>query len=189
MTRNIFSPSFIVILFFLLCVTTSCENPRKGSQKKYSLEQINTGKALVAQGKCGFCHTPVIDNSSAPPKLLSGHPSDYELPDIPNTPVGSQQWMEFMANLDSTVWVNEEGLVYSANITPDEETGIGLWTEEMFINTMRTGKHPGWKRELRKPMPWLELSTLTNEQLTAIYAYLMSIEPVDNRVPDPIRIK
>ena len=151
------------------------------------------GEALVLEARCSFCHTPGIETEgvkdSESSRLLSGHPSDYKLPEIPNVPVGSQQWLEFMANLDSTVWVDDETVVFSANITPDKKTGIGEWTEEMFINTIRTGKHPGWRKDLRKPMPWLEYSRLTNEQLIAIYAYLMSIKPVNNKVPEPIKLK
>ena len=94
-----------------------------------------------------------------------------------------------MNNLDSTVWVDEDSVVFSANITPDKKSGIGKWTEEICINTIRTGRHPGWKKDLKEPMPWLEYSKLTNEQLTAIYAYLMSIKPVNNKVPEPIKFK
>ncbi|MGI9535266.1 MAG: diheme cytochrome c-553 [Thermodesulfobacteriota bacterium] len=151
------------------------------------------GEALVMEGRCNFCHTPAIvskeDKVLDSSNILSGHPSEYKLPEIPNVPIGSQQWLEFVANLDSTVWAGENFVVFSANITPDNKTGIGKWTEEMFINSIRTGKHPGWKKDLKKPMPWLEYSRLTNEQLSAIFAYLMSIKPVSNKVPEPIILK
>ncbi|MGI9534089.1 MAG: diheme cytochrome c-553 [Thermodesulfobacteriota bacterium] len=151
------------------------------------------GEALVMEGRCGFCHTPLVETIkgeiSDNPKYLSGHPSDYKLPEIPKVPFGSQQWLEFISNLDSTVWVNEDSIIFSANITPDEKSGIGTWTEKMFINTIRTGKHPGWKRDLKKPMPWLEYSRLSNEQLTAIFSYLISVKPVYNKVPEQITLK
>ena len=103
--------------------------------------------------------------------------------------LGSQQWEEYVANLDSTVWIAGNKIVFSANITPDKKTGIGTWSEKDFINTIRTGIHPGWKRDLNKPMPWLEYAKLSNEQLTSIYAYLMALQPVYNKVPSPITIK
>ena len=62
---------------------------------------------------------------------------------------------------------------------------MGIWTEEMFLNAMRTGRHYGVSRDILPPMPWRSLSKLTDEDLKAIYAYLRSIPPVKNRVPDP----
>ena len=38
---------------------------------------------------------------------------------------------------------------YAANLTPDINTGIGIWTEEMFVKAMRTGRHMGGGRDLR----------------------------------------
>lgn len=184
---------YILVLSLAPYLFVSCEQPPDKSKKKYSTEQINKGETLLLEARCGFCHTPVIETSngkvSDTSKRLSGHPSDYKLPEIPRTPVGSQQWLEFLTNLESTIWADEDGVVFSANITPDNDTGIGKWTEEMFINTIRTGKHPGWKKDLKKPMPWLEYSKLSNDQLISIYAYLMSIKPVYNKVPEPITFK
>ena len=46
------------------------------------------------------------------------------------------------------------GTVYSSNITPDQETGIGAWSEANFIQALRTGKHLGGGRDILPPMPW-----------------------------------
>ena len=182
--------SYKIYIFSLITISilaTSCDQDKKAV---FSEEQITAGKNLVMEAKCNFCHTPYTDTEIGnSEKLLSGHPSESNIPDIPNVPVGSQEWLEFVANLNSTVWIDGNTVVFSANITPDKETGIGKWSEETFITTLRTGKHPGWKRDLKKPMPWLDYATLSNDQLTAIYAYLMSIEPVNNRVPDPVKFK
>ena len=173
---------FLSIL--IITSTVSCKNISDKTQ--YSQQQVQTGETLVAQGKCNFCHTPddAIDG-----KILYGHPANDKIPKIPNVPFGSQQWEEYVANLDSTVWIAGDKIVFSANITPDKKTGIGTWSEEDFINTIRTGTHPGWKKDLNNPMPWLEYAKLSNEQLTSIYAYLMSLQPVNNKVPSPITIK
>ena len=188
-----YSIFFFVFLFLTFFLSTACDLISKKPEKKYSAEQISRGEVLVMEGRCNFCHTPSIeygeDKVSDTSRMLSGHPSDYKLPEIPNAPLRSQQWFEYMSNLDSTVWVNEEGIVFSANITPDEETGIGSWTEKEFIITIRTGKHPGWKRDLKKPMPWLDYSKLSNDELISIYAYLNSIKPVKNKVPESISFK
>ena len=78
------------------------------------------------------------------------------------------------------------GVSYSANLTPDDETGLGKWTEKTFIDALRTGKHLGKGRPILPPMPWQGIGTATDSDLKAIYAYLRSIKPLKNAVPDPI---
>lgn len=178
----------LFLSIFIIFFTVSCGNNTNNPQ--YSKQQIQKGETLVMEGKCNFCHTPeVAPDDDDNGKILYGHPAQDKIPDIPRVPAGSQQWMEFVDNLDSTVWIAGNKVVFSANITPDKETGIGNWSEDDFINTIRTGKHPGWKRELNKPMPWLDYAKLSNEQLINIFAYLMSQQPVKNKVPEPITIK
>ncbi|NIP31842.1 MAG: c-type cytochrome [Candidatus Dadabacteria bacterium] len=182
----------IIIIIFTTFILTSCNNLYKDSNK-YSQQQVERGKALVMEARCGFCHTPYIEeidsNKTETTKEFSGHPSDYQFPELPKVPIGSQQWLEFMENLENTVWLNEDSIVFSANITPDKETGIGTWTEEMFVNTIKTGKHPKSNKFLNQPMPWAEYSKLTNEEISSIFAYLMTIKPVYNKVPEPLKIK
>ena len=78
------------------------------------------------------------------------------------------------------------GTSFAANITPDNATGIGGWTAEHFIKTMRTGKHLGIGRPLLPPMPWFDIAVLNDADLKAIYVYLKSMKPVQNAVPAPI---
>jgi hypothetical protein len=73
---------------------------------------------------------------------------------------------------------------YAANLTSDENTGIGIWTEEMFFRAMRTGKHMGQSRPIMPPMPWPGIGQMTDDDLRAIFAYLKSTPPVVNHVPD-----
>jgi cytochrome c553 len=63
---------------------------------------------------------------------------------------------------------------------------MGNWTEAGFIRGMRTGKHKGALREILPPMPWKAVSKLTDDDLRAVFAYLQSIKPIQNKVPDPI---
>jgi hypothetical protein len=93
-------------------------------------------------------------------------------------------WFATTAGL--TAWSGPWGISYAANLTPDTNTGLGIWTEEMFIRAIREGKHMGYGRDLLPPMPWQYFSELTDEDLKAIFAYLRSIPPVQNRVPDPV---
>ena len=78
------------------------------------------------------------------------------------------------------------GVSFTANLTPDKETGLGSWTEEMFIATARTGRHQGKGRPVLPPMPINILNALGDEDLRSIFAYLQSLAPVKNRVPAPV---
>jgi hypothetical protein len=77
---------------------------------------------------------------------------------------------------------------FAANLTPDKETGIAEWTEQLFIQMARTGKHQGQPngRDILPPMPWFNMKDLTDADLKAIWAYLRSIPPVKNQVPLPV---
>jgi len=76
------------------------------------------------------------------------------------------------------------GKFYTRNLTPDAETGLGKWQENEFVQAIKTGKHLGVGRPIMPPMPWPAYRNLTDTQLRAIYAYLRSIPPVKNKVPD-----
>jgi hypothetical protein len=92
----------------------------------------------------------------------------------------------YLATGDLTAWVGPWGISYTANLTPDEPTGIGMWTEEVFIKALRTGKHMGIGRPILPPMPWPDFAKATDEDLKAIFAYLKSLPPIRNQVPDPV---
>jgi mono/diheme cytochrome c family protein len=144
------------------------------------------GEYLVRLGGCTDCHTPkkvtergVEDDMS---RFLAGHDDRVKLPPPPSLPAGP--WSAVTAGL--TAWSGPWGVSYAANLTPDVNTGLGIWTEEMFFKAMRMGKHYGAGRDILPPMPWQNLSRLTDDDLRAIFAYLRSIPPVRNRVPDPV---
>ena len=68
-------------------------------------------------------------------------------------------------------------------MTPDRETGIGDWTEAQFRRALVEGIRPD-NRPLRYPM--VPFRGLSDEELTALYAYLRSIPAIRNHVPAPI---
>jgi hypothetical protein len=72
------------------------------------------------------------------------------------------------------------------NLTPDQNTGLGIWTEKMFIDALRKGRHMGVSRPILPPMPWEAFRNLTDNDLRSIFAYMRSIPPVHNRVPEPL---
>ena len=75
--------------------------------------------------------------------------------------------------------------VTAPNITPDKETGIGNWTDDQIKTLMTTGKNPNGV-QVAEIMPTAFYPILTPSDLNAIVAYLRSLPPVKNKVPDPI---
>jgi hypothetical protein len=89
---------------------------------------------------------------------------------------------------DITSFVGPWGISYAANLTPDSATGIGAWTEDVFMKTLRTGKHLGMEngRPILPPMPWEFIGKMTDEDLSAVFAYLRNLPAISNRVPAPV---
>jgi mono/diheme cytochrome c family protein len=73
--------------------------------------------------------------------------------------------------------------VYASNLTPDAATGIGKWTPQQLFDSLRLGKDPAGGY-LAPPMPWPGYRDLTDQDLWAIVAYLRSVKPVSNHLPD-----
>jgi mono/diheme cytochrome c family protein len=145
------------------------------------------GEYLVTAMGCGDCHTPWRFGPNGPEpdmeRQLSGHPADLVVPPPP-APAGP--WVGAVTGT-FTAWAGPWGITYSQNLTPDPETGVaGTYTEEQFIMTIREGKKQGRGRALLPPMPWPAIRTLTDEDLKAIYAYLKTLKPIRNKVPDPV---
>ncbi|MBP7147092.1 MAG: c-type cytochrome [Acidobacteria bacterium] len=170
-----------VLLLTTLCV--ACQ--RAGASAPAGASRIERGKYLVTLGGCHDCHTPMKLGQSGPEldmaHMLSGHPQDLAMPPAPplQAPWG---WAGAVTN---TAFAGPWGVSYAANLTPDEESGLGVWTDEMFIKAMRTGRSMGAGRPILPPMPWHALGQATDEDLAAILAYLRTIPPVRNVVPKP----
>jgi len=77
----------------------------------------------------------------------------------------------------------EEFTVYAPNITMDVETGIGSWSDEEIIVAIRDGQRPDGSL-VRPPMPSPFYRTMSDNDARAIVAYLRTIEPVKNVVPE-----
>jgi mono/diheme cytochrome c family protein len=149
--------------------------------------QIERGKYLVTVGGCNDCHTPLKMGPKGPEpdmdRMLSGHPESFPI-ESGATPA-SDRWM-MTAAATGTAFSGPWGVSFTANLTPDQNTGLGIWTEDMFIKALRTGRHMGASREILPPMPWFNYGQMTDEDLKAVYAFLRSIRPIHNRVPTPL---
>lgn len=122
-------------------------------------ELVERGKYLVTIASCTDCHTP-------------GH--FLGKPDMTRYLGGSEVGFEIPGT----------GVFYGPNLTPDEETGLGRWSERDIVTAIRTGMRPDG-RMLAPVMPWPALAELTDPDAAAIAAYLKSLPLVSNKVPGP----
>lgn len=118
------------------------------------------GKYLTTIAGCKFCHTPVERGSPVPGReFAGGH--------------------EFAGGAMRVV---------SYNLTPDNDTGLGTWTEEQFLKKFHDYEEyaekgpPPATPENWTVMPWLAFSQLEPSDLKAIFAYLKTVPAISNAV-------
>lgn len=150
-------------------------------------DDVARGSYLVKIMGCNDCHTPWTMTERGPEpdmaRQLSGHPQSEIITKAPALGAGPWVWAGSGTN---TAFAGPWGVSFTANLTPDDETGLGKWTEESFIAAIRTGKHEGQGRPILPPMPWPMYRNATDADLRAVFAYLQSLPPIQNRVPLPI---
>jgi hypothetical protein len=151
------------------------------------ISKVERGRYLVTGAGCNDCHTPLVMTPSGPAldktRVLAGHPEQIVMTPVPALPPGP--WAIVGAATD-TAWAGPWGTSFTANLTPDRETGLGTWTEQNFIDTIRKGRQMGTGRPLLPPMPAAMIANFSDEDLGSIFAYLQSLPAVKNRVPDPV---
>jgi hypothetical protein len=183
-----FDKMTVGVAALIACVLAPQIAHAQGSSGK---AQLKRGEYLVTFGGCHDCHSPKVMTPNGPgpdkTRLLSGHPADAQLPPLPLGVIGPapNQWTA-ITNSHLTAWVGPWGTSFAANLTPDKATGLGGWTAEQFIKTMRTGKHLGVGRPILPPMPWPDIAVLNDADLKAMFTYLKSLKPIENPVPAPI---
>jgi hypothetical protein len=131
-------------------------------------DRVHYGERLVAIGSCQGCHTEEVRGQPVVGKEFAGG-SKFEMPGL--------------------------GTVFSANITPDIDTGIGKWSEEFFLKKFYDYKdyveHGSPKTtgpEQFTVMPWLSFAQLTPQDLGAVYAYLKTVKPLRNSVETHLKM-
>ncbi len=148
---------------------------------------VERGRYLVTAMGCNDCHTPWKMGAKGPEpdmsRMLSGHPQGLSLESPPV--ISPASGWGVVGSSTMTAWAGPWGISYAANLTPDEETGVGAWTPEVFIKAMRTGRHMGAGRPILPPMPWPWTGKLSDDDLRAVFAYLQSIPAIHNQVPPP----
>ena len=166
---------------------SACSRSNGGSAAPQQT-MIERGKYLVTIGGCNDCHTTKKLGAHGPEpdlsKLLAGHIAEEQLP---APPPGAPPWL-VVTTPSLTAWSGPWGMTFAANLTPDQQTGIGSWTEDQFKQTLKTGRHLGaaGNREILPPMPWFNYAVMTDDDFKAVFAYLRSIPPVKNVVPSAV---
>ena len=121
---------------------------------------VEYGKYLVTIASCSDCHTQMEKGQPIAGKEFAGG---------------------FPFQISS-------GVVRSANITPDKDSGIGSWSKDDFINRFKSMDPQAYPpasvgaNEFNTVMPWTLFSGMSNEDLGAIYEYLKTLTPVSNTV-------
>jgi mono/diheme cytochrome c family protein len=151
-----------------------------------TVERVARGRYLVSTSGCMDCHTPLKMGPQGPEpdmnRVLSGHPETLKIASAPVVPEGP--WM-MIASVTNTAFAGPWGVSFTANLTPDPETGLGRWTVDDFKATIRTGRHLGRGREILPPMPIPAYSNFSDPDLEAVFDYLRTLPPVKNHVPEP----
>lgn len=107
---------------------------------------------------CGNCHTPKGPTGDIPGMELAG-----------------------MAPFEKTPGFDAN----APNITPDKETGIGNWTDEQIIASIREGKRPDGTI-IGPPMPIGLYRGMSDDDVNAIVAYLRQVKPIKNKIPSSV---
>jgi mono/diheme cytochrome c family protein len=124
-------------------------------------DKIKYGEYLTNLAACTDCHTPFEKGKPVIGKKFSGG-------------------KEFI--------LYTKGTVRSANITPDKESGIGSWSERQFVERFKSYEDSVFTaydispNQFNTVMPWLMYASMTEEDLSAIYAYLQTLQPIRNKV-------
>ena len=149
-------------------------------------DKVARGKYIVNTSGCHDCHTPWKLGSKGPEpdmtRALSGHPQDMAMPPPPAVP---EPWL-MVGAVTNTAYAGPWGISFTANLTPDPETGLGKWTLRNFVDTIRSGRHLGRGREVLPPMPVQVYRNWTDADFEAVYSYLRTIPPIKNAVPEPV---
>lgn len=139
---------------------------RPGTYSPQNRALVERGEYLVELLGCGSCHTD---------GALLGDP-DFE-----KSLAGSSTGIAYTNPLGEA----NPGIVYPPNITPDDATGIGTWTDGQIGNAIRAGISRHGSRRLAS-MPWRGYAKISDDDVHAIVGYLRGIEAVKHRVPDEV---
>jgi mono/diheme cytochrome c family protein len=124
-------------------------------------DPIKRGKYLVDTHMCALCHSPLDQDGGIMPgmKLAGGQ----------------------------LIRIEPFGDYPTCNLTSDKTTGLGRWTDDQIKKVITTGVRPNGVRLPPFPMDWPAYAAMTPDDLNAMVAYLRTVPPVSNAVPEMTR--
>lgn len=167
--KKYFALSAITCLVIAAAYFSSCKGKKSEPQaggKEDSLQKVIARGEYLANNvaTCIHCHSQRDFNK------FSG-------PVIPGTEGGGG--FEFSSKIADFI----PGTLYGKNITPDPETGIGTWTDDEVLRAITQGINK--KGDTLFPlMPYASFNRMAKEDLLSIIAYLRTLKPIKNKVPD-----
>jgi mono/diheme cytochrome c family protein len=138
-------------------------DPARVATAGVAVAPLDRGRYLVNAMQCPLCHTPIDAETGA-------YDTAYFL--AGGMRVSAYPW----------------GVWYSRNLTPDESTGLGRWSEAEIADAITRGLSRDGRRLDPMAMPWPWFSRLTAADAQTIAAYLKALPPVSNAVPGPRRL-
>jgi mono/diheme cytochrome c family protein len=122
-------------------------------------DMVRHGEYIAEITGCAFCHSPFREDSTMIEEFKYAGGQRFDV-----VPFGT-----FVAS----------------NLTSDQETGLGGWTDDEVKASITTGVRRDGSRTIPFPMPWPDYASLTTQDLNALVAFLRSLPPVSNRIPAP----
>lgn len=124
------------------------------------MDRVTRGQYLVTIMDCAGCHTPgALLGQPDGSRRLGGSTIGFGIPRV--------------------------GVFYPPNLTPDRDTGLGRWSDAEIIRALKNGMSRDG-RPLAPIMPWPSYSTLTEDDVQAIVAFLRTLPPVSHAIPRPV---
>jgi len=181
-----FPVEYAILAFAIGATFAAVTVPALAQSADAAADKVARGKYIVSTSGCHDCHTPWIVGPKGPEpdmtRALSGHPDGMVLPPAPRP---EAPWLMTVA-ATNTAFAGPWGISYTANLTPDAETGLGKWTLRNFVETIRTGRHMGRGRQVLPPMPVQVYRNWSDADFEAVFTYLQSIPAIKNHVPEPL---
>lgn len=164
---------FMFILGSLLILGTA--QPSANAQTPQTDEDlIAQGQYLAIISNCRTCHTPFEEKyttSSELSDLQTLSLREVEALDTERAFAGGRPFD-----------LGPQGVVISSNLTSDEATGLGAWTDEEIERSLRTGiSRDG--RQMHPIMPYFTYANMSTQDMTALIAFLRTLEPLENEIP------
>ena len=147
--------------------------------------QVKRGKHLVDTHDCNACHTPFKMGPNGPEPdmslMLSGHPEKLVMPPLPKLEA-PWVWVGGRHQYGVRRPMGRELRHQPHAPTPKRASASGA--SRTSSQAIKTGKHLGVGRPIMPPMPWPAYRNLSDADLKAMFAFLKTVPPIKNRVPD-----